>query len=115
MKLWSGQRDSNSRLPPWQGGTLPLSYTRISGALGRNRTTDTRIFSPLLCQLSYQGKIGECDFYGETQEKALLFDYVMYARAGEIADFWDNYKPEIISLQVSRKVDAYVENGEGTV
>ncbi|MCI9290408.1 MAG: hypothetical protein HFI23_13115 [Lachnospiraceae bacterium] len=62
-----------------------------------------------------KGKIGECDFYGETQEKALLFDYVMYARAGEIADFWDNYKPEIISLQVSRKVDAYVENGEGTV
>ena len=30
------------------------------------------------------GKIGECNFYEETQEKALLFDYVMYARAGEI-------------------------------
>ena len=28
-QMWSGQRDSNSRLPPWQGGTLPLSYTRI--------------------------------------------------------------------------------------
>ena len=62
-----------------------------------------------------EGKIGECDFYGETQEKALLFDYVMYARAGEIATFWENYKSEIISLQISRKVDAYAENGEGTV
>ena len=62
-----------------------------------------------------KGKIGECDFFGETQEKALLFDYVMYARTGEIAAFWDNYKSEIISLQISRKVDAYAGNGEETV
>ena len=27
---------------------------RIRGGLGRNRTTDTRIFNPLLYQLSYQ-------------------------------------------------------------
>ena len=27
-----------------------------SGGLGRNRTTDTRIFNPLLYQLSYQAK-----------------------------------------------------------
>jgi hypothetical protein len=53
--IWSGRRDSNSRLSPWQGDTLPLSYIRIIGALGRNRTTDTRIFSPLLYRLSYQG------------------------------------------------------------
>jgi hypothetical protein len=26
----------------------------LSGGLGRNRTTDTRIFNPLLYQLSYQ-------------------------------------------------------------
>ena len=39
-----------------------MSYTRISvpyfrnrGASGRNRTNDTRIFSPLLYQLSYRG------------------------------------------------------------
>jgi hypothetical protein len=62
-----------------------------------------------------EGKIGECDFYGETQEKALLFDYVMYARAGEIAAFWENYKSEIISLQISRKVDAYAKNEERAV
>ena len=27
---------------------------RLYGGLGRNRTTDTRIFNPLLYQLSYQ-------------------------------------------------------------
>ncbi len=65
---WSGKRDSNSRPSPWQGDALPLSYSRISkgkakslpgilnGASGRNRTADTRIFSPLLYQLSYRGK-----------------------------------------------------------
>ena len=30
---WSGRRDSNSRHPPWQGGTLPLSYYRMPIAL----------------------------------------------------------------------------------
>ena len=33
-----------------------MSYIRIFGASGRNRTTDTGIFSPLLYQLSYRGK-----------------------------------------------------------
>ena len=31
-----------------------LSYSRIFGGLGRNRTTDTRIFNPLLYRLSYR-------------------------------------------------------------
>ena len=34
-----------------------MSYIRINGASGRNRTNDTRIFSPLLYRLSYRGKI----------------------------------------------------------
>ena len=29
------------------------------GASGRSRTNDTRIFSPLLYQLSYRGKYGD--------------------------------------------------------
>ena len=33
-----------------------MSYIRICGASGRNRTTDTGIFSPLLYRLSYRGK-----------------------------------------------------------
>ena len=36
-----------------------LSYYRITCALGRNRTTDTQIFSLLLYRLSYQGKCGD--------------------------------------------------------
>ena len=26
---WSGRRDSNPRLQPWQGCALPLSYARL--------------------------------------------------------------------------------------
>lgn len=40
---------------------------RILGGPGRNRTTDTRIFNPLLYQLSYQAKRGmiiASDFQG---------------------------------------------------
>ena len=33
-----------------------MSYIRIFGASGRNRTIDTGIFSPLLYRLSYRGK-----------------------------------------------------------
>ena len=32
-----------------------MSYARNYGASGRNRTNDTRIFSPLLYLLSYRG------------------------------------------------------------
>ena len=56
------------------------------------------------------GKIEECNFYEETQERALLFDYVMYARAGEVPQFWANYREEILSLQIARKVDTYAED-----
>ena len=81
----SARRDSNPRPSPWQGDTpplshsrtervmgieptylawkasvLPLNYTRIyhviPNAQSRNRTSDTRIFSPLLYRLSYLGR-----------------------------------------------------------
>ena len=29
VEIWSGRRDSNPRLQPWQGCALPLSYARI--------------------------------------------------------------------------------------
>ncbi len=57
-----------------------------------------------------KGKIGECNFYEETQERALLFDYVMYAMAGEIPQFWQNYSSEILSLQIDRRIEKYDEN-----
>lgn len=61
------------------------------------------------------GKIGECNFYEETQERALLFDYVMYCRAGELPQFWENYKGEIIALQIDRKVNEYAESEKSTI
>ena len=54
-KNWSGLRGSNSLPPPWQGGALPDELNPHIGASGRNRTNDTRIFSPLLYRLSYRG------------------------------------------------------------
>ena len=60
---WRSGRDSNPRPPPWQGGILTSWTTRpviyLNGGSGRNRTTDTRIFSPLLYRLSYLGKRNE--------------------------------------------------------
>ena len=60
--LWSGRRGSNSLPRPWQGRALPdelrpqtAPLLRHLGASGRSRTNDTRIFSPLLYQLSYRG------------------------------------------------------------
>lgn len=48
------------------------------------------------------GKIGDCDFENDTPEKALLMDYCMYARAGQIPEFIENYKSEIVALQMNR-------------
>ena len=53
------------------------------------------------------GKIGRCDFEGETQEKTLLFNHVMYERAGALNEFWSNYRGEIISLQMNRRAEQY--------
>lgn len=58
---------------------------------------------------SLQAKIGNCDFEQETQEKSLLLNYVMYDRAGSLADFWMNYKGEIASLRLRNKVKQYEE------
>lgn len=54
-----------------------------------------------------EGKIGRCDFEGETQEKTLLLVHVMYERAGALDEFWKNYRGEIISLRMRKRVEAY--------
>ena len=55
LGFWSGLRGSNPPPRPWQGRALPNELNPHYGASGRNRTNDTRIFSPLLYQLSYKG------------------------------------------------------------
>ena len=61
-RMWSGRRDSNPQLSPWQGDTLPLSHFRKNGGSNWNRTSDTRIFSPLLYRLSYLGLVAGTGF-----------------------------------------------------
>ena len=53
--FWSGKRDSNSRLQPWQGCALPLNYSRIyfNGGTNRARTCDPLLVRQVLSQLSY--------------------------------------------------------------
>ena len=54
LYFWSGKRDSNSRLSPWQGDALPLNYSRkYNGGNNRTRTCDPLINSQLLYQLSH--------------------------------------------------------------
>ena len=40
--------------------TKPSDFNELNGAQSRNRTSDTRIFNPLLYQLSYLGTAGVC-------------------------------------------------------
>ena len=56
------------------------------------------------------GVIGTCDFTQETQEKGLLFIYVMYERAAALDQFMKNYQGQIISLQINRKAAEYDAN-----
>ena len=59
---------------------------------------------------SLVGKIGECDFLGDTQERTLLFQLVMYEYSGELQQFWENYKSEIVGLQIAKKVEEYAKS-----
>lgn len=53
------------------------------------------------------GKLGDCDFEEETQEKTLLFNHVMYERSWALDEFWKNYREEIISLRLRKRVQRY--------
>ena len=53
------------------------------------------------------GKLGDCDFEEETQEKTLLFNHVMYERSGALDEFWKNYREESISLRLRKRVQRY--------
>lgn len=63
---------------------------------------------------SLSGKIGECNFLEDTQERTLLFQLVMYEYSGELPQFWENYKSEIIGLQIEKKVNEYAESQKET-
>ena len=49
-----------------------LSILKEDGAQGRNRTSDTRIFSPLLYQLSYLGAMDDGRGTGQSRQAGAL-------------------------------------------
>ncbi len=53
---WCRPEDLNPQPTDYKSVALPIELDRLirNGGLGRNRTADTRIFSPLLYRLSYQ-------------------------------------------------------------
>ena len=53
LERMTGLEPATSTLARWRSTRWATS---ANGAFGRNRTNDTRIFSPLLYQLSYKGK-----------------------------------------------------------
>ena len=62
-KKWSWWSESNQQPADYKSAALPIELHQhifkcncLYGASGRNRTTDTGIFSPLLYRLSYRGK-----------------------------------------------------------
>lgn len=55
-------------------------------------------------KVALTGKIGICDFESETQEKTLLLIYLMYERSGALDEFWKNYRGEILSLRIRKRV-----------
>ena len=58
LPKWSWWSESNQQPSDYKSDALPLSHTSIMcGAAGRNRTTDTEIFSLLLYRLSYRGTL----------------------------------------------------------
>ena len=56
--FWSWWSESNQQPADYKSAALPIELHQhnIFGGLGRNRTTDTEIFSLLLYRLSYQAK-----------------------------------------------------------
>ena len=54
-----------------------------------------RLVTVLACPLSFLAMI------------AVTFPICVMSSAGEIPQFWQNYRDEIISLQIDRKVDGY--------
>ena len=51
IKKWSGKRDSDPRRLPWQGSTLPLSYSRSGTRQDSQKLLNVKFFLSFLMQI----------------------------------------------------------------
>lgn len=52
----------------------------------------------------------EMDYTIESKPRELLFDYCRYVRSNALDEFQTNYLHELLSLQITEEVKAYVES-----
>ncbi len=79
----------NYRDITWE--TTPEEDAKLQGIINRG-------------QAALSGRLGKCDFEAETPEKTLLFMYVMYESSGALDEFWKNYRRDIRSLRLGKRV-----------
>lgn len=75
----------------------PESDKKLSGIIARGMAYINRIAG------------SEQDFTEEAKPRELLFDYVRYVRAGALDEYAKNYLPELLALQIDRKVERYAD------
>lgn len=51
----------------------------------------------------------ELNYIEEDKPKELLFEHCRYVRSGGLEDFQENFKAELLTLQISTQVQAYEE------
>lgn len=61
--------------------------------------------------IKYLNKVAgaELDYSIEDKPRELLFDYCRYVRSNALNEFATNYQHELLSLQISKEVEAYAE------
>ena len=79
---------------PLKVARLPFRHSRIYGASERNRTVDTRIFSPLLYQLSYRGKIVATRIRFELTISAVTGRHVKPLHHGAVSPLYQHGVPQ---------------------
>lgn len=73
--------------------------------------TDTKLTGIISRGMRYLNNVAgaELDYSIEDKPRELLFDYCRYVRSNALNEFATNYQHELLSLQISKGVEAYAE------
>lgn len=74
-----------------------------------DESTDKKLKGIINRGIKYIDKIAgvECNYIVDDKSKELLLDYCRYARSNALELFQKNYSHELLSLQISKEVEAY--------